>query len=224
MAWNVVNRNEAPADQLGPGISDAVREKIRSFFPRYATKQACLLPALHIVQEAIGYCSLQAMRDVAEVLEIPPSKVIDVVTFYTHFWTHPKGKKVVMLCRSISCQVMGADKLQAAVEAKLGVGEHGTTADGRYSFMTEECLAACDYAPCLMIGEKMHKCVKVEDLDRLLADADNDKLDVPRSDLFDAPHGNGAASKPATNRPAAKKPAGGDDLDYTSDVHEMKES
>jgi NADH-quinone oxidoreductase subunit E len=53
--------------------------------------------------------------------------------------------------------------------------------------MTEECLAGCDHAPCMLINEKMHKCVRVEDLDRILGDPNNDKLDVPRCDLFDAP-------------------------------------
>jgi hypothetical protein len=53
--------------------------------------------------------------------------------------------------------------------------------------MTEECLAACDHAPCFQINEKMHKCVKVADLERILADPNNDKLDMPRSDLYDAP-------------------------------------
>lgn len=187
LSWKTIDRRSVPAESLGPGLSDGAKEKIRGFFPRYPTKRAVTIPALHIAQDEIGYVSLKAMRDIAELLDIPPSAVMDVVTFYTHFWTHPKGKKTLMVCRSISCQLMGADKLQAAIEQKLGVGDHGTTADGQYSFMTEECLAACDHAPCLMINEKMHKCVRPEDLDRLLADASNDKLDVPRSDLFDAP-------------------------------------
>lgn len=187
MSWQVIDRKSVAEEQLGPGLSDSAKEKIRGFFPRYPTKRAVVLPALHIAQDEIGYVSLRAMRDIAELLEIPPSAVMDVVTFYTHFWTHPKGEKVLMLCRSISCDLMGAERLKRAIREKLGIGEHETTPDGKYSFMTEECLAACDHAPCLMVNEKMHKCVKPEDLDRILADPDNDKLDVPRSDLFDAP-------------------------------------
>lgn len=189
MSWKVVDRTTVAEGKLGPGLSDAVKDKIRAFFPRYPNKRAVMLPALHIAQDSVGYVSLQAMRDIAELLEVTPAQVMDVVTFYTHFWTHPKGKKVVMLCRSISCDLLGAGKLKDAVEKKLGIGEHGTTADGQYSFMTEECLAACDHAPCLMINEKMHKCVRPEDLDRILADPNNDKVTMPRSDLFDAPPG-----------------------------------
>lgn len=188
MSWQAIDRKTVAPDKLGPGLSAAAKEKIRTFFPRYPSKRAVTLPALYIAQDEIGYVSLQAMRDIAEVLEITPACVLDVVTFYTHFWTHPKGKKVIMVCRSISCQLMGADRLLEALEKKLGIEEHGTTADGRYSLMTEECLAACDHAPCLWINERMHKCVRVEDLDRLLNDPSNDKLPFERSDLFDAPH------------------------------------
>lgn len=194
MAWKVIDRRSAPAEKMGPGLSEAAKEKVRGFFPRYPTKRAALLPALHIAQDEIGYCSLQAMRDLAELLEITPAQVMDVVTFYTHFWTHPRGQKTLMLCRSLTCEMMGASKLKAAIEDKLGVGEHETTPDGKFSFMTEECLAACDHGPCLMVNEKMHKCVRVEDLDRILSDPNSDQLDIPRSDLFDAPAGERASS------------------------------
>lgn len=189
MAWQTIDRNQAPEDGLGPGLDEATRAKIRQFFPRYPTKRAVLIPALHVAQDALGYVSLQAMRDIAELLDLPPSAVMDVVSFYTHFWTHPRGKKTIVLCRSLTCELMGGRAVLAALEEKLGIKDHETTPDGEWSLMTEECLAACDHAPCMQINEKMHKCVKVEDLDRILADADNDKLDMPRSDLFDAPKG-----------------------------------
>lgn len=187
VVWQAIDRKRVAEEELGPGLSAAAKEKIRSFFQRYPTRRAALLPALHIAQDEIGYCSLRAMREIAELLEIPPSDVMDVVTFYTHFWTHPKGRKTIVVCRSLTCELMGGQQLLAALKEKLGIDEHETTPDGEYSLMSEECLAACDHAPCMMINEKMHKCVRVEDLDRILADPDNDKLDVPRSDLFDAP-------------------------------------
>jgi len=195
LSWRVIDRTTIPDERLGPGLSDAVRKKIRSFFPRYPTKRAAMLPALHIAQDALGYVSLQAMKDIAELLEVPPSAVMGAVTFYTHFWTHPKGEKVITVCRSLSCQLMGGDELLAALKEKLGIDEHGTTPDGKYSLMTEECLAQCDHAPCMLINEKKHRCVKVADLDRILADPDNDKLDIPRSDLFDAPRDDDARQR-----------------------------
>ena len=189
MSWRTIDRNAVPADQLGPGLSDSVLRKIREFFPRYPTRQAVLLPALHIAQDALGYVSLRAMREIAELLGIAPSAVLDVVSFYTHFWTHPRGRKTIVLCRSLTCELMGQQDLLAALERKLGIREHETTPDGEWSLMTEECLAACEHAPCMLINEKMHRCVRVEDLDRLLADPANDKLPMPRSELYDAPRG-----------------------------------
>jgi NADH-quinone oxidoreductase subunit E len=134
------------------------------------------------------------MHDLAEVLEVPPAAVLDVVTFYTHFWTRPKGKKTIIVCRSITCELMGGRSLLAALKQTLGIEEHGTTADGRYSLLTEECLAACEHGPCMLINERLHKCVRVEALDRILNDPDNDKLDMPRSELFDAPRAAGAGA------------------------------
>ncbi len=112
---------------------------------------------------------------------------MDVVSFYTHFWTHPRGRKTIVLCRSLTCELMGGKAVLEALQQKLGIREHETTPDGEWSLMTEECLAACEHAPCMQINERMHKCVRVEDLDRILADPENDKLPMPRSALYDAP-------------------------------------
>lgn len=201
MSWKAIDRNRVDPHHAGPGLSDAAKDKIRAFFPRYATKRAVTLPALHVAQDEIGYVSLTAMREIADLLEIPPAAVMDVVTFYTHFWTHPKGRKTIVVCRSLTCQLMGQPALQAELQKQLAsrgasgngnsssppLAEHDTSPDGEYSLMTEECLAACNHAPCLMVNEKMHKRVRPEDVARILADPNNDRLDVPRSDLFDAP-------------------------------------
>jgi NADH-quinone oxidoreductase subunit E len=193
VAWRTIDRKTVEEDKLGPGLDEATKDKIRTFFPRYETKKAAILPALHIVQEANGYVSLRSMRELAELLEIPPSAVMDVVTFYSHYWTKPKGKKTITVCRSISCEIMGGRSLLEMLKEKLGIDEGESTPDGQYALMTEECLAACDHAPCFLINERMHKCVSPDDLDRILADPNNDKLDVPRSDLYDAPHESASA-------------------------------
>ena len=108
MSWNAIDRQTVAEEKLGPGLSEATKEKIRSFFSRYPTKKAVCLPALHIAQDELGYVSLRAMREIAELLEIPPAAVMDVVSFYTHFWTHPRGEKTIVACRSLSCELMAA--------------------------------------------------------------------------------------------------------------------
>lgn len=212
MSWNTVNRNEpAISPDAPPILSDAVCEKIRGLFPRYDTKRAVLLPALHIVQDGLGHIPWQAMKEIADILEIHPSDVIDTISFYTHFWTHPKGEKVITACRSISCESMGGSDVLDELKKQLGVGEHETTPDGKFSLVTEECLACCDHGPCLLINEKLHKCVKVEDVGRILADNNNDKIGTKRSNLFDAPASEGNSK-------------GDSGLESTSDVAEMKAS
>ena len=192
MAWKTIDRTQPVVDQDAPPLlTEAVRRKIRSFFDRYETKRAVLLPALHIVQNALGHVPPQAMIEIAELLEIHPSDVIDTISFYTHFWTQPKGEKVITVCRSISCELMGGNEVLEELKKRLGIDEHETTPDGRYSLVTEECLAGCDHAPCMLINERLYKHVKPEDVAGILADPNNDKIDVPRSDLFDAPSSQG---------------------------------
>ncbi len=211
MSWRTIDRNEPAFDPDAPPVLDEpTRAKIRSFFPRYETKRAVLLPALHIVQDTLGHVSWKAMVEVAELLALHPSDVFDTLSFYTHFWTHHRGRKVITACRSISCELMGGAAVLETLKSELGIGEHQTTPDGAYSLTTEECLAGCDYAPCLLVNEKLHKCVRPEEVKQILADADNDRLDVPRSELFG----------PAKAAPADD----GAGLEQTSDIREMQEA
>ncbi len=210
MSWPVIDRSKSVVDLKGPAVlNDAVRQKIRSFFPRYNTKRAVLLPALHVVQDAVGYVSWKAMAEVAALLEIHPSDVFDTISFYTHFWTKPRGRKVVTVCRSISCELLGGREVLEACKKHLNIDEHQTTEDGSFSLAVEECLAGCDHAPCLLINERLHKRVKAADVPKLLAQAENDAIDMPRSTLFDAP---------------AESQDGDEVIADTSDVAEMKDA
>ncbi len=217
MGFKTIDRNQpVTVPDAPPVLGEAVREKIRSFFSRYESRRAVLLPALHIVQDTLGYVSWQAMVEIAELLDIHPSDVIDTISFYTHFWTHPKGEKTITVCRSISCEVMGSIAVLQELKSQLGIEEHETTADGKYSLVTEECLAGCDHAPCLLINEKLHKRVKPEEVAGILADADNDRIACKRSDLFDAP-----AEKPdgrVSKTPPQREPMPA----TTSDAREMR--
>jgi NADH-quinone oxidoreductase subunit E len=227
VSWQTINRNVPVVDANAPPVlTEAVCAKIRWFFDRYETKRAVLLPAVHIVQDALGHVSWQAMVEIAGLLEIHPSDVIDTISFYTHFWTHEKGKKVITVCRSISCEVMGGVKVLEELKRELGIGEHETTQDGKYSLVTEECLAGCDHAPCLLINEKLHKRVKPEGVACLLSDEGNDRIAIERSDLFDAPDPDG--SRRATSSFTTRAIGAGEEqaavIGTTSDVHEMGEA
>jgi NADH-quinone oxidoreductase subunit E/NADP-reducing hydrogenase subunit HndA len=111
--------------------------------------------------------------------------VFDAVSFYTYFWTHPRGEKTVTVCRSITCEVMGGAAVLDECKRILGIDVHQTTPDGKFSLQTEECLAVCEHAPCLYVNEKCHLRVKAGDVRRILEDPANDKLQMERSTLFD---------------------------------------
>jgi NADH-quinone oxidoreductase subunit E len=171
MAWQVIHREtSAIAPGAKPLLTAEIRAKIAGFFPKYETKRAVLIPALHVAQEALGHVSYQVMKEIADFLELPASDVLDTTSFYSHFWTHDRGQKVIVVCRSLTCQVMGHGALLESLKSHLGIGEHETTADGQWSLMTEECLGACDSGPCMLINERLHCKVKPQDVPAILAD------------------------------------------------------
>jgi NADH-quinone oxidoreductase subunit E len=138
----------------GPVLTEELKGRIRALFPRYETKRAVLLPALHLVQEAHNEISDQACIEVANILELSPAAVLDVVTFYGYFWRHKRGRHHLTVCRSIACHVNGFPAVYKKLKETLGISDHETTADGQFSIHLDECLALCDQAPCALVNEK----------------------------------------------------------------------
>ena len=148
--------------------SDMIAE-IKRHFARYPSKQAVTLPALHIVNERLRCVPLQAVVEIAELLELAPAEVQDTLTFYGFFHQEsPHGENRVWVCRSISCHLRGADELLDHVCSRAGINPGETTADGRLTVEAAECLGACEFAPCLLANEQLHKSMGSEDADRLL--------------------------------------------------------
>jgi len=175
MAWPVISREKSaiPPD-AGPLLTDPVKAKITSVFSRYETRRAALIPALHVIQDTFGHVSYQAMKEVGDFLGVAPSEVLDTISYYSHFWTGPRGRKVIVVCRSLTCQVLGHESVLEALKAHLGIDEHETTPDGQWSLMTEECLGACECGPCMLINERLHSKVKPQDVARILSDPNCD--------------------------------------------------
>lgn len=153
-----------------PVFVGPARERLEALFPKYPTRQACLLPALWMVQEARGWISPAAMAEVAEVLGLTPAYVRGVVTFYTMYYQHPMGRHVVQVCTTSPCHLCGAaDVLQTLLEA-TGCGELGATSpDGRFTVIEVECLGACGFATPVMIGDDFHDGVTPDRVPALLA-------------------------------------------------------
>ena len=155
-----------PAERvLTPEMIDA----IRAFFPRYPSKQAVTLPALHIVNERLRYVPRQAVIEIAELLELHPAQVQDTLTFYGYFkQDQPAGRTRVWVCRSISCALRGADELLENLSQSLHLAPGETTADGRLTLEYAECLGACEHAPCILANNDLHKSVTQEQAEQLV--------------------------------------------------------
>jgi NADH-quinone oxidoreductase subunit E len=144
-------------------------EEIRSYFPRYPSKQAVTLPALHIVHEKLRHVPLAAIVEIAELLELPPAVIQDTLSFYGYFHQEkPHGRTRVMVCRSIACGLRGADQLLDDMAHELHVPVGGTTSDGAVTLEYAECLGACEFAPCLLANKELHGDVDIGKAKRLI--------------------------------------------------------
>jgi NADH-quinone oxidoreductase subunit E len=147
-------------------LNDEITAAIRAYFPRYPTRRAVVLPALHVVNERLGHVPHQAVVELAELLELAPSEVQDTLSFYGFFkQDRPQGRVRVWVCRSISCAACGGEDLLEYLCEKLGIRPGQTTPDGRVSLDVAECLGACDYAPAMLAGDTLHKNLTREKID-----------------------------------------------------------
>lgn len=139
-------------------LSDAARAEIAEIKKRYPTAEAVLLPALHVAQrENGGWLPEEAMLAVAQELDLAPSKVYGVVSFYDMYHEKPVGRHRIRVCTNISCMLRGSDEIMETLHKELGVDENEVTADGRCSFVHFECLGSCDTAPMMMVDDDYHE-------------------------------------------------------------------
>lgn len=132
-------------------------------------KKSALLPVLHAVQDAHdNWLSVGLMDKVAEILEITPIEVYEVVSFYTMFNQKPVGKYMFEFCRTSCCGLRGADDMVDYACNKLGIKEGETTADGMFTVVGVECLGACGYGPMLQLGDFYHEHLTPEKFDDLI--------------------------------------------------------
>lgn len=123
-------------------------------------KRGACIEALKAVQRHRGWVSDEAVADVAAYLEMSPHEVDSVATFYNLIFRHPVGRHVIFICDSVSCWVMGHERVQQALEDELGVGLGETSADDRFTLLPIPCLGTCDHAPALMVDDDLHQDVE----------------------------------------------------------------
>jgi NADH-quinone oxidoreductase subunit E len=151
-------------------LSEELRQKILAYVPRYPNKQAVTLPALHLVQDELRCVPLEAIREIADLLDLSPAEVNDTMSFYGFFRSEdaPLGRTRLWVCRSLACALRGGDGLLKTICDRLSVAPGATSADGKITVEFAECIGVCEGAPCVLINDDYRMNVTPETVDGLL--------------------------------------------------------
>jgi len=149
-------------------LSQKFYDEMKRLEPRYPTKVALLLPALHAAQRETSWLSPEVLEEVAAHVGIHPAQAREVASFYTMYNLKPVGKYHIKVCTNVACELRGADGLVKHCEKRLGIGLGQTTSDRRFTIHEEECLGACGTAPAMMLNDDYHEDLNVAKLDQIL--------------------------------------------------------
>jgi NADH-quinone oxidoreductase E subunit len=158
MAYDATfHKSARPVADDGPPFTYSAENRARldEIVKRYPPdrRRSAVLPALYLVQHQQGYITANGMRHVAEVLGLTPADVEDVVSYYTMFYTKPVGRYVLNVCRTLSCALLGAERVTEEICAKLSIKPGETDPSGTFTLAEVECLGACDRAPVVMVND-----------------------------------------------------------------------
>lgn len=142
-------------------------EKLRQRYPT-GFASSLVLPCLRRIQEDRGYVSDDDIDALVSYLGVPRIQIEEVLSFYGQFRRKPVGRCHIQACRNLSCSLRGSERILDHLARKLGIAPGETTADGRFTLSTVECLAACGTAPVIMVNEAYHESMTPEKIDALL--------------------------------------------------------
>lgn len=149
-------------------LSKKFYDQMAKLEPRYPTKVALLLPALHAAQDETGWLPPEVLDEVGAYIGIHAAQVREVASFYTMYNLKPVGKYVLKFCTNVACCLRGSDELIEHCEKKFEIKCGETTRDKKFTLMEEECLGACGTAPALMLNDDYHENLDAVKLDQLL--------------------------------------------------------
>jgi NADH:ubiquinone oxidoreductase subunit E len=148
-------------------ITEEMLEKLDRAIAEHKGKPGSLIPMLQRAQEICGYLPAEIQRHIAAGLEISPSMVYGVVSFYSFFTMTPRGKHVIRVCLGTACYVKRAEEIVQKLAQALTISVGGVTADRKFSLEGVRCLGACGLAPVAVVGEDTYGLldpVKVTDI------------------------------------------------------------
>jgi len=149
-------------------LKDKRAVDIEKVLSKYPTKRSAVMPLLYLAQEEYGYCSDEAIREVADLTALDPTEVKSVVGFYTMFFEEETGQYVIEVCDDLPCAVQGADEFVHHCERKLGIRAGQTTPDGRFTLRTVMCIAACNRAPVAQVNREYRYSLTPESFDTMV--------------------------------------------------------
>ena len=144
------------------------KKEIDEELAHYPNRQAVSIDAMLIVQRHRGWVSDESIRDLAEFLGMSAADLDGVATFYNLLRRKPVGRHVAVICDSVSCWIMGSERVRDQLCTRLGTTLGGSTADGRFTLLPAVCLGACDHAPVMMIDSDLHTNVDQCPLENIL--------------------------------------------------------
>jgi NADH-quinone oxidoreductase subunit E len=151
-------------------LTEQSRAEIARLRAEYPDPQSALLGALALAQKDHGgWLPDRALEEVAEVMGMPPALVASTASFYTMLHLQPVGRHVIQVCRSVSCFLLGADRLTEYLSQVLGIRPGETTTDGAFSLVEVECLGSCGTAPVVQVDDRLYEHVTNGQIDEILA-------------------------------------------------------
>ena len=150
-------------------FSPAVEAEIDQHLAKYPVKRSAILPLMFIVQRDRGFLDPPGVAYLARRLRLRITDIWEVATFYSMLHTKPIGNYHIQVCRTLSCKIMGADKITKYCSERLGIKPGETTADGRFSLSEVECLGSCGTAPMFQINFDYHENLTPERVADILA-------------------------------------------------------
>jgi NADH-quinone oxidoreductase subunit E len=146
-------------------------DALRARFPK-GFESSLVLPCVRRIQEEHGYVADADIDALAAYLGVQRIQIEEVLSYYTMFRRKPIGRWHLQMCRNVSCSMRGSERLIAHLEGALGIAEGETTADGRFTLSTVECLGSCGTAPVLVVNNTYHENMDVAKIDTLLKGLD----------------------------------------------------
>jgi NADH-quinone oxidoreductase subunit E len=142
--------------------------EIQDIYKHFPQKSAACMEGLKVIQKHRRWVSDAAVKELGQILDMSPAAIDSIATYYNLIFRRPVGRHVILICDSVSCWIMGYDKIVACLKDKLSIGYGETTADDRFTLLSIPCLGTCDHAPAMIIDEDLHRDLTTDKIDAIL--------------------------------------------------------